>query len=135
MTVGAWDPHHTDAAADFTLDPEVLGSFIALSENGQLADLNSALSSDIKLSQAPLMKLPREQWIELAAGFSDAQLVHLVRFFTLAEMQLSGWEAGADSPVIGLVKALRLRKSPPDKELLLWIKANSDNRFLPNGAL
>ncbi len=63
------------------------------------------------------------------------QLLHLVRFFTLAEMQLSGWEAGAESPVIWIVKTLRRRKSPPSKDLLLWIKANSDNRFIPNGAL
>lgn len=135
MTVGAWDPAQADAAADFNLNPEVLATFIALSENRQLDDLNGVLDSDIKIRQAPLMKLPKERWLEVAAEFSNEQLVHLVRFFTLAEMQLSGWEAGADSPVIGLVKALRLRKSPPDKDLLMWIKTHSDNRFLPNGAL
>lgn len=135
MTVGAWDPAQADAATDFTLNPEVLAAFIALSESQQLDDLNSVLDSDTKTRQAPLMKLPKERWLEAAAAFSNEQLVHLVRFFTLAEMQLSGWEAGADSPVIGLVKALRLRKSPPDKDLLMWIKAHSDNRFLPNGAL
>lgn len=135
MTVGAWDPTQIEPATDFTLDPEVLTTFIALSETRQLDDLNNALSDDLKSRQAVLMKLPKDRWIAAAEAFSNEQIVHLVRFFTLAEMQLSGWEAGADSPVIGLVKALRLRKSPPDKELLLWIKTHSDNRFLPNGAL
>ena len=135
MTVGAWDPTQANAATDFTLDPAVLASFIALSENQQLDNLSSKLSNDIQSQQAPLMKLSKARWIEIAEAYSTEQIVHLVRFFTLAEMQLSGWEAGDSSPVIGLVKALRLRKAPPDKELLIWIKEHSDNRFLPNGAL
>ncbi|WP_439134231.1 hypothetical protein [Pseudomaricurvus sp.] len=135
MTVGAWNPEQGQQAADFSIDHKVLASFIELSENQQLEDLNKVLSDDIKSQQAPLMKLSKDVWVKTAESFSDEQVVHLVRFFTLAEMQLSGWEAGGESPVIGLVKALRLRKSPPDKELLLWIKSHSDNRFLPNGAL
>lgn len=135
MTVGAWDPNQAEQAADFSIDHAVLASFIAFSENQELDDLKNALSDDLKSRQAPLMKLPKETWITTAESYSDEQVIHLVRFFTQAEMQLSGWEAGADSPVIGLVKALRLRKSPPDKELLLWIKSHSDNQFLPNGAL
>ncbi|MBU3070972.1 hypothetical protein KOI40_14200 [Aestuariicella sp. G3-2] len=135
MTVGAWDPNQAQQADNFSIDHDVLKAFIALSEQQQLNDLKSTLNDDIKISQAPLMKLSKDTWIKTAESLSDEQVIHLVKFFTLAEMQLSGWEAGAESPVIGLVKALRLRKSPPDKELLLWIKSNSDNRFLPNGAL
>ncbi len=133
MTIGAWDPNAHSPS--FAIDPQCLRRFIALSETDQLDNLDQQLSSEEKVQQAPLMRQPRQAWNEVSEQFSDEELRHLVRFFTLAEMQLSGWEAGAESPVVWLVKALRLRQAPPDKDLLLWIKQHSDNRFLPNGAL
>ena len=133
MSVNTWQPEPT--TTDFAIDQQPLRQFIELSKQDQLLDLNNQLPAETIATQAPLMTLDKASWQEAVAPLSDDDLIHLVRFFTLAEQQLSGWEAQEKSPVIWLVKTLRQRKSPPSKDLLLWIKQHSDNRFLPNGAL
>lgn len=137
MSVKAWQPSAATPATQspFSIDQKILKQFIDLSKSEHLGDLSSAVPEDLQSSQSALMTLGKESWILSAADFSNEELIHLIRFFTLAEQQLEGWQAGAESPVIWLVKVLRQRRAAPDKELLLWIKANSDNRFLPNGAL
>ena len=135
MSVGSWQPPSSTAPSSFKIDHRILKDFIQLAKTQPMDNLSQQLSDDIQRQQQPLMTLKREIWQEAATDLSNHDIEHLVRFFTLAEAQLSGWEAGADSPVIWLVKVLRQRKAPPSKELLHWIKANSDNRFLPNGAL
>lgn len=135
MSVGSWNPDGDTQNPSFEIDASILHDFIAISEQERLADIKSALPEAVQTQQRPLMTLTKEAWFIAAEPLTSEQLLHLVRFFTLAEMQLSGWEAGSESPVIWIVKILRRRKSPPSKELLLWIKANSDNRFIPNGAL
>ena len=135
MSVGSWNPEGGSQNTVFEIDESILRGFIAISEQDQLTALKEQLPEVQQSQQSALMRLSKERWFEAAEPFSSDQLQHLVRFFTLAEMQLSGWEAGAESPVIWIVKVLRRRKAPPSKELLLWIKANSDNRFIPNGAL
>ena len=82
----------------------------------------------------PVMSLDAEQW-SAAAGKEDAgDLVAWIRFFTLAEARLPGFEAGAKSPVIPLARVLRERDEYP-ADLTAWIKANSENRFLPHGSV
>jgi hypothetical protein len=81
------------------------------------------------------MRLDFQQWENAAADIDSQTLIALIRFFTIAEQQLSGWEGQEKSTVIYLNKLLKLRKEPLDKDTLLWIRANSNNRFLPNGAL
>lgn len=134
MSVGAWDPNQATGEG-FDIDMAILERFISLSENDQLDNLTQQLDNELITGQAPLMKQERDRWTETAAQLSSEQILHLIRFFTLAEMQLTGWEAGSESPVIWLTKILRQRKQPLDRDMLLWIRANSDNRFIPNGAL
>ena len=65
----------------------------------------------------------------------DAETKHqLIRFFTLAERDWVGWDAGKTSPVIPLVAGLK-RMDQFDPEFRRWIKSNTDNRYLPNGAV
>ena len=80
------------------------------------------------------MKLPPDVWSPLLAAESDARLVQLAKFFTVAEMRLPGWEAGARSPVIAIVARTATPQRYP-KELTAWIKAHTTNRFLPYGSL
>ena len=61
-------------------------------------------------------------------------LVALIRLFTLGEGQFSAWQAGAKSAVVKLVRVLKQR-GEMTPELTRWIKANTDNRFLPHGDL
>lgn len=75
-----------------------------------------------------------EAYWQAAEALAEDELVALVRFFTLAEMQLPGWDAGKQSPVIYLVRMLKQRQAFTPA-LRQWIKANTDNRYLPNGAL
>ncbi|MBR9913090.1 MAG: hypothetical protein GYB33_22345 [Gammaproteobacteria bacterium] len=135
MTVNAWEPTATATAKEATIDADVLAECIRLSREDKLMRLGAETSAEWQAEQRPLMTLGKAAWTEAASHLDNEEIVHLVRFFTLAEMQLEGWQAGAESPVVWLVKVLRKRKAPPSKELLLWIRANSDNRFLPNGAL
>jgi len=83
---------------------------------------------------ASVMRHAPSQWTALLGEQADARLIELVRFFTLAEMRLAGWEAQAQSPVIPIVAELRRRKSYP-AQLTSWIKSNTTNRFLPYGSL
>ena len=80
------------------------------------------------------MHLDASHWDQVAASHSDDDLLHLIRFFTLAE-NLPGWEAGETSPVIPLAKTLRQRGMKLDKELLRWIRSVNNNRYLPYGPL
>ncbi len=135
MTIGTWEPGGPAQDPPFEVQRSLLLRFIDLSRTQAWNQIHQLLSSEELQRQSRLMRLGRQRWSAIAADFDNDQLQHLVRFFTLAEMQLPGWEAGAESPVVWLVKVLRQRKCPPDRELLMWIKHNSDNKFLPNGAL
>lgn len=135
MSVGAWDPKQSAESNAFTIDQTLLQHFVSLSEQQQLDDLKAHLTESQIDQQIPLMTLGKEPWFKAAEPLSTSQINHLIRFFTLAEMQLNGWQAGSESPVVWLAKVLRQRKQPLEKEQLLWIRAHSDNRFLPNGAL
>ena len=75
----------------------------------------------------------RCDWQAAAQGLEAEEIERLVRFYTLAEA-LPGWEAGAQSPVIPLARELKARDAWPD-DLTAWIKAHTDNRFLPYGSL
>ena len=132
MTLNSWQP--PTAVSQFNIDHQVLQKFISLSEV-QLNSIDQHIDNELIKNQQPLMKLGKEAWSRVGDGLNNEEIIHLIRFFTKAESQLPGWEAGAESPVIWLVKVLRKRKAPPSKELLLWIRTHSDNRFLPNGAL
>ncbi|MEX0943239.1 MAG: hypothetical protein WD002_11925 [Pseudomonadales bacterium] len=112
---------------------ETLKNYITVMRQADVTDLAASMSrADIKKGAA-LMK-PGPDAFSVAESLSDAEIETLIRFFTLAEMQLSGWDGGQDSPVIPLVRILKARGAFK-ADLRRWIKANTDNRFLPYGAL
>ena len=73
-------------------------------------------------------------WAAWAATLENEQLVALIRLFTVAEMALPSWKGAERSPVIALAAQLKRRGAFP-AGLTAWIRANSDNRFLPYGSL
>jgi hypothetical protein len=79
------------------------------------------------------MKLGAHDWQDVLTPLAEGALLQLVRFFTLIEQQLPHWHGGDKSPVIWISRLLKKRGTPLSRETVLWIKANSDNRFLPNG--
>jgi hypothetical protein len=134
MTLGSWDPDAAQASAEFSIDQQQLQQFIELADNDQLDTLSTQLSADQIQQQAALMQLPEGNWITASESLNHEQLVALIRFFTCAET-LPGWQCGEKSPVIWLTKALKQRGEKLDRDTLLWIRSNSDNRFLPYGSL
>lgn len=134
MSTGSWDPKLQQTPPDKIINTDDLPRFIELSESGQLDELASLISQDQQQQQASLMTLEKEPWFEASKALTDNQLQHLMRFFTVAE-RLPGWEAQGKSPVIWLGKVLKKRGVGINRDLVLWIKANSDNQYLPHGPL
>jgi len=128
MSIGEWQP---EKKVDITL--EKLQQYVDFARLMKPEDLAQDLPEDLITTDRVLMKKPVAAW-QVADALDSDDLVDLIRFFTLAEQQLPGWSAGKSSPVIPLVKILRTR-SALEPALRKWIKANTDNRFLPNGAV
>ena len=137
MSTGTWDPSSNTSKLDINIDPaslaDLLKRFLALAENNQLGDLTTQMSEQDK-SQFAIMQADLALWQNALSDYSEAQLIALIQFFTIVEMALPEWVAGAKSPVISINKILKSRGHKLDREMLIWIKQNSDNRFIPNGS-
>ena len=134
MSLGTWDPNLEASDSTDLLQPALLSRLINYDRDAQLMRLEKLLSDADQQRFAALMKLDHAVWQTAIAPLDDADLLHLLRFFCVAE-NLPGWEAGARSPVIPLASALRRRGCRLDKALLQWIREVNDNRFLPYGPL
>ena len=133
MTTGTWDPSSNTSKLDVSIDPALLQRFLVMAENDQLSDLATQIDEQDK-SQFAIMQADLTQWKAALNDYNEMQLIALIRFFTLVEMALPEWAAGAKSPVISINKILKSRGHKLEKEMLLWIKQNSDNRSIPNGS-
>ena len=132
MSVEEWKP-----VKKITIDLAKLRQYVAIASNFDDSNVAAALPVENISADSFLMSAAAADWVQADELNSD-DISNLIRFFTLAEMQLPGWEAGKSSPVIYLFKLLR-KKTDVDAEALKalrsWIKTNSDNRYLPNGAV
>ncbi len=134
MTLGTWDPNIGAAGSELALEPALLNRLIDFDRDDALSQLEQVLSEEDKQRMAGLMKLDHGLWRAAAEALSDADVIHLIRFFAVAE-NLPGWEAAADSPVIPLAKILRQRGVRLDTPLLQWLRDVNQNRYLPYGPL
>ncbi len=135
MSIGSWDPNTAKLSEELAIEPTVLTRFIKLSKEELLDELDTQLSSDEQSLYAKLMTMEQSSWTSACEKLSDTDIYHLMRFFTVAEMLLPGWEAEDQSPVIWLNKLLRKAGKPLNKEQVMWIKQHTRNRFLPNGPI
>ncbi|MDE0062803.1 MAG: hypothetical protein OXP09_10590 [Gammaproteobacteria bacterium] len=128
MSVGTWNPSEQITELNTSVVDELLAAAARPSE------------ADFGLSPADIERLAgyahanRVDWQAVSESLRDNQAADLIRFFTLAESRFPAWKAGSNSPVIVLAKALRARGAWPS-DLTAWIRANTDNRFLPYGSL
>jgi len=127
MTLGVWKP-----ASEQSLS---ITSLTGLLEQLPVDALQSleGLTADAFEAQRNWIKLPAQNWAA-AEALPLEHIRQLIRFFTLAEYHWAGWEAGKLSPVIPLVAQLKQRDAF-DATFRRWIKTNTDNRYLPNGAI
>ena len=132
MTIGSWDPNKKASTADDTVNTELLACFIAATNNLP-CELSAKLSNE-QLQQSQIIEASTTAWQIAIKTFSNEELVSLIQFFTVVETQLPNWTAGAKSPAILINKELRSRGEKLKKETLLWIRDNTDNRFIPNGS-
>jgi len=130
MTVESWDP----GAQKPRLDDRTIA--VLLEAAGRLEQPRFGLDAEGAGALAPVSRHEPGScdWATAAEALGDDDVLALIRLFTLAEGTLSGWEAGDASPVIPLARELRKRDRYP-ADLTAWIKANTDNRFLPYGNL
>ena len=132
MSVNSFDPQQFDpsqASAELGNAPvaQAISAAHAQDHGGQLR-----LTADEVAALAPA--ITHAGWSAAAQNVSTQDVVALIRLFTWGEGQFSSWQAGAKSAVIKLVRVMKARKEMTP-ELTAWIKANTDNRFLPHGDL
>ena len=126
VDVGVWQPD------EVPLNAATLARLAAVAD--LLDEPTLGLSEQEVVRFAVLMQYRSDDWSPLLTNETDAQLIRLVKVFTVSEMRLPGWEAGARSPVIRIAAELRRRNAYP-KELTAWIKTHTTNRYLPHGSL
>ncbi|WP_394169658.1 hypothetical protein [Saccharospirillum alexandrii] len=128
MSLGTWTPDNTAP------QPPTRDTLIQAATLGQAdADFFPAQAPDALNELHEWMKQPQSQWQPELEPLETETLIALVRFFTLAEQHWAGWEAGDKNPAIWICKTLKPRGAFPDVELTRWVKAHTDNRFLPYG--
>ena len=131
MSVNSFDPQQFDPLqATAELDEGLVAQALATAH--VQVDGAPRLSAEEVATLAPA--ITHAGWVEAAQNLSTQDIIGLIRLFTLGEGQFSGWKAGGKSAVVKLVRVMKLR-GEMTPELTAWIKANSDNRFLPHGDL
>lgn len=128
--VGAWDPRTVMLEPSVALLNDLQERFLA---NGQATARGVLTGAEVERLSG-LMRCEPALWPPLLVALDAEALIALIRFFTLAEHELPGWEAGRKSPAIACARALRQRGSYPHS-LTAWIRQHSDNRFLPYGSV
>ncbi len=126
--VDTWDPN----AQATELTEAVLLELQAAAARLEADDFG--LTTDAVVRLAGVARTDRVDWSGASEHLDAAMLEALIRLYTLAEGRFPAWEAGAQSPVIAIAKVLRARGAYPPS-LTAWVKANTDNKFLPYGSL
>ena len=129
MSVEVWDP--AGPATGRPIDPGLLEKFLNAARGAEAVSGELLKGAGLD-SEAWVMTQDESAW-QSAEKLPADDLVSLVRFFTLVEAGVPGWEAGNRSPVIALVRFLRAREAFTP-ELRRWVKSNTDNRYLPYGS-
>ena len=133
MAVDTFDPQQFDPSlSKSSLNTALVDRAVSCALAQPSAGAELSLTSEEVFALAPLVV--HAGWLDAGQELTSDSLVALIRLFTLGEGQCSTWQAGAKSAVVKLVRVLKQR-GEMTPELTRWIKANTDNRFLPHGDL
>jgi hypothetical protein len=135
MTLGSWNPDDGSEKIAYQISPTVLEQCAQFAAIGDWETLQTWEKEYLPNNAAQLMKLTADQWQPFLQPLETDTLLVLARFFTIAEQQLPHWHGGDKSPVIWIARTLKKRSEPLSREMVLWIKSHTDNRFLPNGPI
>ena len=125
MSVDSWQPVNKPS----DVSPEQISQLVALAE-GQPKECD--LTLELEFIQ-PLAHLDKQKWEEIALSLTQDKQKQLICLLTLAEQQ-GNWHLAERSPVIALFKVMR-KQHGIDKSLVQWVKAHTENKFLPFGPL
>jgi len=131
MNTKIWDPENKKKS---NIDNGLLDQFIQIVRNCEESNIKNHLT-DVEKNKFYILRLSDDIWLQSLNDFDNAELLDLIKFFTLIEMQLDDWISGENSPVIKINKILKKRGIKLDQQMLLWIKKNSSNRYIPNGKI
>ena len=136
MTIEQWQPESEsgDNAIDFSI-VEWLISQISDSSQEQILLLVQQLEIDQQQALTPLMQLKQELWIERYRQLNATQCKNLIFFFTAAESAYAALTANEHSPAIAFNQLLKTMQQKLSQQELLWIRSNSQNRYIPNGKI
>lgn len=135
MSLGSWNPEDGTETLAYQVDAGVLARCAAFAAAGHWTTLPAWEKDNLPANACQMMKLDAAQWHKVLEPLDETTLLDLVRFFTVAEQQLPHWHGGDKSPVIWIARHLKKQGKPLTRDMVLWIKGNSDNRFLPNGPI
>ena len=131
MNTKIWDPENKKKS---NIDNGLLDQFIQIVRNCEESNIKNHLT-DVEKNKFYILRLSDDIWLQSLNDFDNSELLDLIKFFTLIEMQLDDWISGENSPVIKINKILKKRGIKLDQQMLLWIKKNSSNRYIPNGKI
>jgi hypothetical protein len=131
MSVGSWQPDGEITALDAAVVTRLCA---AAASEAPAFGLSAAEISELAVYARDGGAGSPVDWGAAAGPIGADLLVGLIRLFTRAEMAFPAWKGGDRSPVIALAAELKKRGCYP-QGLNAWIRANSDNRFLPYGSL
>ena len=135
MSLGSWNPEDGSETVTYQVDKDLVARCASFAASGNFTTLPSWEKANLPTSACQMMKLDAATWQPALEGLDESTLHNLIRFFTVAEQALPHWHGGDKSPVIWITRHLKKLGKPLPRDLVLWIKGNSDNRFLPNGPI
>ena len=128
MTTGTWEP----GGATLPGADDLAAAAGLWRTHGEA--VGEHLEAPLRARLRAAMQAPPGALDEAIADLADADAVDLARLFTIVEAQ-PGFAAGARSPVVPLARPLRARlDGEAFAELVSWIRAHTENRFLPHGS-
>ena len=98
VAIGEWNPEGSKRSG-VGIDIELLQKIVDRVAELGLDNIAKLLDRKERSSGAVLMTLAPSAW-DCVSDWDDQQLEALIRFFTLAEEELPGWQGAEKSPVI-----------------------------------
>lgn len=125
MTVDSWQP----TPVPTKIEPDDLERLLASASDFKS---NENFTPELNWIQ-PLAMADHSIWQNTVQSLNDDELIGLIKLLTVVEAQ-NNWDLGEKSPVIAIFKSYK-KKSGVNRELVKWVKSNSDNKYLPFGPL
>ena len=122
--IGSWDP-----------EPKLSQQHRDILDRAADAIDKPGLAMEAKTQQTirSVMQASPQIWLDFVEQETTTRIIRWIKVLTLIE-EVLGFEVGAKSPVITLVRLLKKRNAYPN-DLTEWIKLHTKNRFLPYGSL